>query len=257
VVGALVVTGVAGCVSLTARSQSGRRDGLVGWFKLQGGDRIIPVFKTEGTFYSVCRGGEVPFKECPEGLEWALTPSSMAGTKIVFDEASSNPYYIIIEDEQLEQNCDFYIPGEKRPMTRIDKPSGLLDARAKRPRTIDDFLGWHQLVWFPYVRCEIRKDGEKYVFTTQHSEKPGVWKTEGEPRELTPLPDGLGFTGFDRKNESSLTYNEALKRFELTEQRDKRQPAVIRMPLARIPPPPSPEGGAAPPSMEIGIPAWH
>ena len=46
------------------------------------GDTIIPVFKTDGTYYSVCRGFEIPLKQCPEGVEWAATPSSMVGTTI-------------------------------------------------------------------------------------------------------------------------------------------------------------------------------
>jgi ABC-type phosphate transport system substrate-binding protein len=69
VVCTFVVTAVAlvGCVSLTARSQTGTRDHLVGWFKIQGGDTIIPVFKIEETYYSVCWPGiKVPLKECPE-----------------------------------------------------------------------------------------------------------------------------------------------------------------------------------------------
>jgi len=67
--GAFVVAGMAltGCVSLTAPSQTGTRDHLVGWFKIQWSDTIIPVFKIEGTYYSVyCPGIKVPLKECPE-----------------------------------------------------------------------------------------------------------------------------------------------------------------------------------------------
>jgi len=66
---AFVVTVVAlmGCVSLTAHSQTGTSDHLIGWFKIQGSDTINPVFKIEGTYYSVCwPGSEVPLKECPE-----------------------------------------------------------------------------------------------------------------------------------------------------------------------------------------------
>ena len=212
---------------------------------------MIPVFKTDGIYYSVCLGFEIPLKECPEGLEWGVTPSSMVGTTIAFDEAS-NDYYIIIEDKQHQH--PHYISGKKRPMTRIDKPSWLLDATAQRPRTNDDFLGCYQPVWFPGIGWEIRKNGEAYLVAEQELHEPGVWKTRGETRELTPLPDRLGLTGFDRRNRHSLTYNEALKRFELT----KTTSPVIRMPLARVPSPSLPEGDTVPlSSMQIGIPSWH
>ena len=135
-------------------------------------------------------------------------------------------------------------------MTRIEKPSGLLDPTAEAPRTNDDFLGWYQPVWLPGFRFEVRKDGEKYLVAMTGRDG----KTEGEPRELTPLPDRLGFTGFDRKNNNNLTYNESLKRFELT----KTISPAIRMPLARVAPPSSPEEGAAPqPMLTIGIPSWY
>ncbi|MCK4628367.1 MAG: hypothetical protein KAT56_05150, partial [Sedimentisphaerales bacterium] len=192
-------------------------------------------------------------KECPEGLEWALTSSSMVGTKIGFDE-TSNAYYIIIEDAQAQYEGDCSTSGEKQFMTRVDKPSGLLDATAQPPRTNDDFLGWYQPVWFPYV-IEIRKDSPKYLVTYQLPDKSGVWKPQGEPRELTPLPDRLGFTGFDRRNRHNLTYNEILKHFELTKNTDD-QGRFIRMPLARVSP--HPELAAVPlPRMRIGIPSWH
>ena len=245
----LIVLGVSGCGSLTEQS-AGACDHLLGWYKL--GDTLIPVFKTDGTYYSVCRGFEIPLKECPEGLEWAFTPSSMVGTKIGFDEAS-NAYYIIVEDKQLENNYQHYIRGEKKPMTKIDKPSWLLDATAQPPRTNDDFLGWYQPVWFPYV-MEIRKDSPKYLVAYPEPDKSGEWKTIGKPRELTPLPDRLGFTGFDRKNRHNLTYNEILKRFELTKNRDD-QGQFIRMPLARVSP--HPKRGAVPSPMRISIPSWH
>lgn len=96
-VGVALLIVLPGCVKPGAQSQTGPRDHLVGWFNLSGCDEqnqvvsghgtLIPVFKRDGTYYSVCRGGEVPLKECPEGLEWALTPSSMAGTKIGFGKS--------------------------------------------------------------------------------------------------------------------------------------------------------------------------
>ena len=257
----LIALGISGCGSLTEQS-AGARDHLVGWYKL--GDTLIPVFKTDGTYYSVWRGTgvEVPLKECPEGLEWDLTSSSMDGTKIGFDEVSK-AYYIIIED-RLRATLSEETPesirivgfklGEKTPITKIEKPSGLLDATAEPPRTNDDFLGWYQAVWVP-IRYEIRKDGVRYLVAWQigsYSE-PYLWETRGGPRELTPVADGLGFIGSRSKDEcSSFTYNKAHKRFEFTFQGDSMpQPAIIRMPLARILPHSEHDG------MIIGIPGYN
>lgn len=256
----LIVLGVSGCGSLTEQS-AGARDHLVGWYKL--GNTVIPVFKTDGTYYSVCLGLEAPLKECPEGLEWTL-PSSIVGTKIGFDEMS-NAYYIIIEDrmrarfEETPESIRMkgFKLGEKTPITRIEKPSWLLDATAQPPRTNDDFLGWYQAVWVP-IRYAIRKDGERYFCTGRLCEREQyLWETKGEPIELTTIPDRLGFMCRRKDKCTSVTYNETLKRFELelTEQLGKRQPAVIRMPLARVSP--HPELAAVPPPVRIGIPFWH
>ena len=240
------------------------RDHLLGWYKLPrrhyrtrqiipGPGTLIPVFKTDGTYYSVCRGFEAPLKECPNGLEWAFMPSSMAGTTIGLD-VSSTRYYIIIEDSAAQYEGDYSTSGEKQYMTKIDEPPPLLDPTTEPPRTYDDFLGWYQPVWFP-VALEIQKEGERYLCVVKEPTESAVWKTQGKPIELAPLPDRLGFSGFDRHPRKILTYNDTFKRFEITEQQEKRQPAVIRMPLARVSP--HPEIPATPEHVRIGIPSWH
>ncbi len=238
----------------------GPRDHLIGWYKVVKGDTIVPVFKRSGAYYSVCRGVEVPFKECPEGLEWALTPSSMVGTKIGWDAASKSPYLAVVDSQASNFTDDRYGVGEKEAIARVDKPSGLLDAKAKRLHVINDFIGWYQPVWFPCVRIEICKTNDRF-FSQEHEfngSKPGAWETRVERRELTPLSDQLGFTGFDRKHRHHLVYNSDLNRFELVNSVEEKTPAVIRMPLARVPSPVSLEGGAAPaPLLRIGIPSWH
>jgi len=251
---------------LTEQS-AGPRDHLLGWYKLPnrhyrtrevipGPGTLIPVFKTDGNYYSVCHGFEIPLKECPEGLEWALAPSSMAGTKIGFDE-ESNEYYIAIKDELLRNNSDYRFGcGEKQTMTRVGKPSWLLDATAEPPRTNDDFLGRYKPVWFP-IPLEIRKEGKKYLLLeSQEADEPGVWKTQIEVQILTPIADRLGFVMSRRKDRcTSITYNKSLKRFELTKQRSKRRPEVIRMPLARVSP--HTERTAITTLMILGIPSWN
>ena len=57
----------------------------------------------------------------------------------------------------------------------------------------DHLLGWYQLVWTPGVRIEIHKDGDRFVCQNYEFHPPVLWRTSGEPTELTPLPDQPGF----------------------------------------------------------------
>ncbi len=251
---------LSGCAKPGTRLQAGPRDYLVGCYMVTTQDRIIPVFKQGGTYYSVCRGFEVPLKECAEGLEWAITPSSMTGTKIGWD-AGSRTYYLAVMDAQASNNTDGrYGVGKRELMTRMDKPLVLRDAKARRPYTHDAVLGWYHPVWFPPVRIEIRKDGDRYFSQEQEfgGPTPGSWTTRVEPCELRPLPDQAGFTGSDRKNRHRLVYHDTFSRFELVKPIEGMNSFVLRMPLARIPAPASTDGGPAPsPMMPIGIPSWH
>ncbi len=260
----LVGLGLSGCQEATTRSTheslaSVNAYDMELWYKMPPVERVshretlIPILKIDGTYYTVCRGMEIPLKETPTGLQWALTPSSMSETTIGF-HGPSLPCSIRIVDRQRANFDDFYLPDKMPsvPMTRVDKPSGLLDATARPPRKLDDFLGFYRPVWFPWVRWEIRKDGERYWEVEQDLDPPepsGRWTTRGKPHELTPLPDQLGVTGFPGAPHR-LTYNEALKRFELV-----KTDSEIRIPLARVVP--SPGSDAALPTLPIGIPAWH
>jgi hypothetical protein len=108
------------------------------------------------------------------------------------------------------------------------------------------------------TRFEIRKDGEMYVFADLMFDKPGgLWKPTGEPHEIKALPDRMGFL-FYGGEQINLTYNEALKRFELTRKDpNRRSDLLYRCPLARIPTTPSPEAEAATVSLpRIGIPSY-
>ncbi len=237
------------------------RDVMIGWYKLLDTRRegvryrnaLIPIFKIEGAYYTVCRGTEAPLKECPDGLEWALKESSLVGTTIRYDN-SSNTCSIRIVDSARQDEA--YVAKEAPfvPMTRIEKPSGLLDATAPRPQTLDDFLGFYQPIWLPWIRMELRKDGGRYLMADQRLDlldPQGEWKTGGKPRELTPLPDKLGFRSDPgAKDPQPFTYNEALMRFEIVLRNSE-----LRMPLAKVAP--SAKVDAALPVMPIGIPAWH
>ncbi|MFB3896050.1 MAG: hypothetical protein ACE14V_07085 [bacterium] len=234
------------------------RDYLLGWYEMKGEKTLIPVLKINGTYYSVCRGFEVPLKVTDAGLEWGITPSSMTGTTIGYDPVSKR-YYIAIKDSQASNFSDGrYGIGEKQYLTKVQEPKGILSATSQPPRNLDEFLGWYQPVWFPWVRIEIRKDGNKYLSIEHELNKSGVWELNGDRRDLTPLPDKLGFTGFDKKNKHNLAYNKTLQRFELIGKDNKTQPDIIRNPLARIPAPPATEiEPKSIPMLRIGIPSWH
>lgn len=257
---ALVIFITITSISISAEPEkaSSSRDYLLGWYKMNGEETLIPVLKIQGTYYSVCRGFEVPLKECPAGLEWGISPSSMTGTTIGFDQVSKR-YYIAIKDSQASNFSDGkYGVGEKQYLTKVQEPKGILSATSQPPKNLDDFIGWYQPIWFPYVRIEIRKDGNKYLSIEHEINKSGVWELNGDRRDLTPLPDNQGFTGFDKKNKHTLAYNKTLQRFELIGKDTKTQPNIIRNPLAHIQRPSSAEKEPSSiPKQKIGIPTWH
>jgi len=265
--GTLLILACVNAAECPAQTQpaGSNRDYLVGWYELPprkretgqvvpGPGTLIPVLKIDGAYCSLCRGVEVPFKECPEGLEWASKPSSMTGTTIGFDKVA-NKCYIRIVDGLLEHNDQFYVAGEKQFMRKVDKPSWLPDPTARPPRTIDDLLGFYQLAWAPGIGFDIRREGGKYLSTSYELQTSGSWKAWGTGVEYVPLPDRLGLTGPERrKNAGGLTYNEARRRFEIT----FGDAPVLRMPFARISPTSSSQSGAVPlPRQRVGIPSWH
>lgn len=260
----LIAIGASGCSVLTARLRE-NQDHLLGWYRLENRDAIIPVFKAEGDYYTVSgRGVEIPLKPCAEGLEWAVTPSSMAGTKIIYDNQSDNPYYISVKDAiaahmGLGEEEAWRVTGEKRRLIKIDKPSGLPDPTTRPPRNIEDFLGWYVFAWSPRLGVEIRKDGEKYMATLQSMAEPGQWKAAGDPHEIeiAPLPDRRGLTFLDPDTDINLIYNTARKRFELAANAEDTSPLIFHIPLVRVAPEAFSQSHAAPiATMAIGIPSW-
>lgn len=250
-----VVVFLVGCQKGASIQYVDPDDPLTGWFKKKSGEFIVPVFKIDGTYYSVCRGFEVPLKQTPAGLEWGMK-SSMSGTTIAHRPGGIN--FIIVRDAQSEMfTSESEAPHDigPRPMTRIEKPSWLPDLAAPVPQSNDDFIGCYRPVYFPYVNIEIRNEGGKYFYAFQELGET----TYREPELLMPLSDQLGFTCLDRECDSTLTYNDSLNRFELI-MTDTKPP--LAMPLLRI----SKQtcGGQIitetdfPPGfIPIGIPSWH
>lgn len=251
-----------------SEQSAGDPDRLAGWYELTTDNRLIPVFKIEGTYYTVMsRGGfEVPLKECSDGLQWPSTlPSSMVGTKIGFDEESKQIYLSIVDQNREYQDPSF-TSGKKQSMTAISKPSWLHDATAQPARTYDDFVGWYEAVWCPYVRGQVRREGEKYLLAVELLQIDGeksLWAPQMQS-ELTPLPNRMGFAmrleheeDLEREGLAvRLVYNRARRRFEIQLSSAATESHVSRMPLARIPSP-SPERDATSlPPMKIGIPSW-
>ncbi|MBI5818425.1 MAG: hypothetical protein HZA88_05515 [Verrucomicrobia bacterium] len=259
----LVILTATGCRP-SPKTSAGDRDYLLGWYELPrrhystrevipGFGTLIPVLKKGGSYYSVSHGVEVPLKACPEGLEWGLGQSSMRGTKIGVDAASKAPY-ISIEDQNAQYEGGYSTFGEKQFMTRIDRPSGLLDPTTSPPQTIDDFLGCYQPLWLPVLRWELIRDGNKYHVKTQILNKDG-WKTEESASvALEPLPKQLGFVCSSKKK-AKLIFNRDLKRFECVMGPDDNH--NLTMPLVRIMPSLVSGTGATSPPKEIGIPTWH
>jgi hypothetical protein len=253
---------LTGCQNPAPVDSVDASDPLTGWFQVvnaQSGNRspgpIIPVFKIDGAYFSVCRGVEIPLKRSVEGLQWALEASSMAGTTIGI--RGGEPF-IIIRDAQSE-NFTSELPNPHntgpRPMKRIDRPAGLLKLAAPAPKSNEDFVGCYRPVYFPYANIEIRSEGGQFFFAEQEIGQAAY----SEPKVLTPLPDRLGFTCLDRDCRNMLTYNESLKRFELVM---TRATPPLRMPLARISTQARGENivteADVPPNFApIGIPTWH
>lgn len=248
------------CGTLAGTSSDGR-DYLIGWYHLPnrhystrkitpGPGCLIPVSKRDGGYYSISRGIEIPLKECPEGLEWGLTNSSMKGTKIGLDAASKEPY-IILEDSNAQFEGGISTNGEKQFMTKTNKPSGLLDPTAKPPQTKGDFVGCYLPAYFPAYRWIVTKDGDKYHLEGQTARKNG-WKTEQrESATLKPLTDKLGFA-WDGERQIRLVFNHNLKRYECLLGPDN---GSLTMPIVRVSPSLPPGTGAG--TALIGIPAWH
>jgi len=260
----LLGMGLSGChgpaASSTGKASAPMRGyDMVLWYKIPPVERVssretlIPILRIGGTYYTVCRGIEIPLKKCPDGLQWALTPSSMSDTVIGF-HGPSQPCSIRIVDRQRASFDDHYLPDKMPPipMTKVDRPSGLPTPTARRPRTLDDFVGFYQPVWFPWVRWEVRQEGGRY-WAVEHdadlSQPAVVWKARGTPYGLARLSNELGFTSFPG-DPYKLGYNETMKCFELV-----RMDSGIRMPLAKVSP--SPQNDVVLPPLPIGVPAWH
>jgi hypothetical protein len=255
----LAITGTQG-VTLEDRPGDGRNY-LIGWYKLPnrhhrtravlpGPGTLIPVLKRGGVYYSISRGIEIPLKECPEGLEWGLTESSMKGTKLGVDAASKEPY-IIIEDSRAQHEGDLSTSGEKQFMTKIAEPPGLLNPTAKPPQILNDLLGCYQPLYFPALRWVITIEGDKYQLTGQRAGKDEWIAEERESRTLEPLPEKPGFV-WGRKQEFKLVFNRDLKRYECLMERGTNKLAMPLVRISRSLPP-----GAAANGPPIGIPTWH
>jgi len=246
--------------TLRGDTRKGSSDDLVGWYEMERGDKVIPVFKREGNYYSVSHLYEIPFKKCAEGLEpdWP----GLEGTVIGFSKELDS-YYIIIQDH----GSPYYEETNREPkrLKKIPEPKGLLPLKATPPATNNDFVGWYQFVWCPYIRYEIQKEDEKYIIVAQEMGRDRKWKLEDGPVELVSLPDRLGFIyNMHGKNEDQMhiTYCAARNRFEITvakiEGNANEMSSTPPIPLARIPAPPSPEADAVPiPKVRIGIPLWR
>jgi hypothetical protein len=192
----------------------------------------------------------------------------MKGTTIGYDRINDY-YFIIIKDSMMAsvqeetsesiQKSGFEL-GKRTPAARIERPAGLLDANAPAPKTNEEFLGTYQPLWFPYVRFEIQKQGEKYYWQELNigSADHNGWIKRGEPREIVALTGELGFGEFGRKS-TKLVYNKSLWRFEMVMaggNSNKEDHIILRQPLVRNPAT-TPDSNGVFLQTVIGIPSWH
>ncbi len=260
----LILTGMtlAGCRAASQSSadkppESSGDDLTVEWFqmppveRITSKDAIIPILKIDGAYYTACLGMEIPLQKSPEGLQWGLTPSPMAGTTIGYF-GPSYPCSIHIVDRTRASFDPSYSPEAVPPvlMTKVDKPSGLLKTKARPPRKLDDFLGVYYPVWFPWVRMEIGKKGDLYWMLERDlvsSKPPYEWRTRGRAQIITPFTDGLGFFGMPGAPHT-IAYNKDLNRFEIV-----RMDNGVRTPLAKV----SSKKDVPLPPLSIGVPTWR
>jgi hypothetical protein len=250
-------------------------DPLVGWFKLSGLDTsgrftdprgpLVPVFYVDGAYYSVCRGMEIPFKKVAGGIVWALAPSSMVGTQVLYD-ASASTFSITICRDAAEAMAHGLPQSRTHPLTRVDPLMDLMDSTAKAPRSNDDFVGFYVPLWFPAFYWDVKKQKEGFVVAGHTLPDPSQPDANPRPDEgLTgparPLPDRLGFKLKDlnetANDSEELVYNEPRERFELRFS-SAQTSATLAMPLARVARPPSNDALVKWLQNPIGIPpAWH
>jgi len=168
-------------LTLGGDTRKGSPDDLVGWYELEAGRTVIPVFQYDEGYYSTSGWGfEVPLKECPEGLKIDRWPLHLIGTTIGFDR-ESNEYYLELKDSRGHIKYEFGTPGRQK-LTRIDRPSWIIDPETEPPQTNDDFLGWYQPAWCLWLRTEIRKEGDLYIGVSQVCDRlEGAWRPDGDP----------------------------------------------------------------------------
>lgn len=258
----LLAVSISGCQKTVSISYIDPDDPYTGWYQLPDwNNTVIPVFKIDGIYCSVCRGFEIPFKQTSEGLHWALESSSMVGTKIVKKDSA---LFIIIKDQQAEAiyghtsetEGQYSRYGRALPLMQIEKPSWLQDPTTSPPKSNNDFLGTYQPVWFPYYQLEIQKDSETYLLVYSEIDmKDNTYKPHGKTKEIVPLKNELGFSSVLGKKDNMLKYNDNLQRYEIVL---GKEDSLVKIPLVRIDSlSPNKDTTVNPKLMRIGIPTWH
>jgi len=98
-------------VTLRGDTRKGSPDDLVGWYEMERGDRVIPVFKYDDAYYSASgRGVEVPLKECQRGLEVDRWPFTLVGTTIGFDKGE---YFFELRIHKVTSIMSLAPPADK------------------------------------------------------------------------------------------------------------------------------------------------
>jgi hypothetical protein len=244
----------------TARNAAVNHDRLVGWFKapdcdhrrrviVPGRERVIPIFKVHGKYYTFLGGAEVELRECANGLEFVSEDNSDVVTELAFD--STGQPYAVLNGKRLITPQGHSVEGLRLPMTPIEQPSwAVMPSPAPQPHSANDFVGFYCMSWCTTDSIlEIRKEGDRYFLSFNH-DADGQWKTDGQPLEMTPKPDGTGFYQGKDSSDGALIYNKSRKRYQL-DLSALIHTAVI--PLERLEKLPSSRPMQPPENVELGI----
>ena len=234
-------------------------DSIIGWYRMEDSseksasssiDTLVPILKRGNEFYTICRGFEMPLKTSPVGLEWAFNPSSMEGTVFIFCRPAW-PCALKLYDAQ-KVVFDWYEPGKKYKLVKVDQPYGLFEEKAEKPEDTAGYLGVYQPLYFPWYRIEIKQDDTEYYYIYSElriEQGIGRWIPMSNKMPAKALDNNKGFLIVQGEARNYLMYNELLERYEMVVGSTK-----LRMPAVKVS---SKDDFSEIPKVSLGIPSWN
>ncbi len=220
-------------------------------------ERLVPVMKRGGAYYTVVNWFEAPLVPCEAGLECS-PGTSLAGTTIGYDR-EKREYYIIHKDSYAASVSDTYEYGKRSRLRRVGAPRMPFDAEAAPPAAGDDMCGWYAFYWALPLAFEVYEEGGK-IFGAEHVlQADGAWGARQSIAEVAALSGerGVALRADDRRSKAALTWNRAARRYEVGPLGDSADAPGGCIPLVRFDSPPPVDANLLKPLYPIGIPAWH